>query len=279
VEKDASRKVSPEDVQEILRARPCLVIFDGLDEVIEPDLRNRLLARVEEFLRRAEQLEANLQVLATSRPTGYSDQFDPEKFWHLELQPMSPEKVRDYAQKWVHAKVPDEEEQRRVLDTLRECQQEEHTQLLLTTPLQVTIVLLIIKDGGRPPAQREALFHEYWGTIFRREKAKAKGVIRTEEPLLFDLHAYLGYLLQRRAASKNVRSLLPTAEFEKAVHSFLREKDNRSPEAVIRQRASQMVKEARDRLVLLVEPGPGLFGFELGAALLERRSSDVKIAV
>jgi len=59
-----------------------------------------------------------------------------------------------------------EEEQRRVLDTQEECVQEEHTRSLLTTPLQVTIVLLIIKDGGRPPAQREALFHEYWGTIF-----------------------------------------------------------------------------------------------------------------
>lgn len=263
IERDTSRRMSPEEVQNILRACPSLMIFDGLDEVIEPDLRGRLLARVEEFLERAEQLEANPQVLATSRPTGYSDQFDPQQFWHFELQPMSVEKVRDYAKKWVQAKVPVQEEQRRVLGTLEECLQEEHTRLLLTTPLQVTIILLIIKDGGRPPAQREALFHEYWGTIFRREKAKAKGIIRTEEPLLFDLHTYLGYLLQRRAASENVRSLLPTDEFEKAVHNFLCEKDSRSPEDVIRQRAAQMVKEARDRLVLLVEPVPGLFGFEL----------------
>ena len=118
MEKGTSRKVSPEDIQEILRTRPSLVIFDGLDEVIEPDLRSRLLTRVEEFLGRMEQLEANLQVLATSRPTGYSDQFDPERFLHLELQPMSTEKVRDYAWRWVHAKVPVEEEQRRVMDTL-----------------------------------------------------------------------------------------------------------------------------------------------------------------
>ena len=133
----------------------------------------------------------------------------------------------------------------------------------MTTPLQVTIVLLIIKDGGRPPAQREALFHDYWGTFFRREKAKAKGVIRTEELLLFDLQAYLGYLLQRRAATENVRSLLPANEFEGAMHSFLRKKDSRSPEDFIRLRAAQMVNEARDRLYFLVEPEPGLFGFEL----------------
>ena len=163
----------------------------------------------------------------------------------------------------MRTKVLVEEEQRRVLDTLEECLQEDHTRSLLTTPLQVTIVLLIIKDGGRPPAQREALFHEYWGTIFRREKAKAKGVIRTEESLLFDLHAYLGYVLHRRAAGKNVRSLLPAAEFENAVHSFLRGRDSRSPDDTVRQQAAQMVAEARDRLFLLVAPEPGFFGFEL----------------
>src|SRR4030095_7773642 len=212
--------------QDILCTYPSLMIFDGLDEVIEPDLRDQLLTQVEAFLGRAEQLGATLQVFATSRPTGYSEQFDPKQFWYLELQPMSKEKVGDYAQRWVRTKVLIEEEQRRVLDTLEECLQEEHTRSLLTTPLQVTIVLLIIKDGGRPPAQREALFHDYWGTFFRREKAKAKGVIRNEELLLFDLQAYLGYLLRHRAATENVRSLLPANEFEKAMHSFLRQKDS-----------------------------------------------------
>jgi hypothetical protein len=263
MEKGTSRKISPEGVQKILRSHPSLVIFDGLDEVIESDRRSRLLTQVEHFLGRMEQLGAKLQLLATSQPTGYTDQFDPERFLHLELQPIFMGKVRNYAGRWVHAKVPSEEEQRRVLDTLKECQQEEHTRLLLTTPLQVTIVLLILKDGGRPPAQREALFHDYWGTIFRREKAKAKGVIRTEELLLFDLQTYLGYLLQRRAAAENVRSLLPIDKFERSMHNFLRGKDSPSPENLIRQRATQMVNEARNRLYLLVEPEPRLFSFEL----------------
>lgn len=180
-----------------------------------------MLSRVEEFLGRAAQLNADTLVLATSRPTGYSDQFDPKQYLHLELQPMSVQKNRDYASSWADAKVTTEEERRRVKDTLEECLQEEHTRLLLTTPLQVTIILLIIKDGGRPPAQREALFQHYWNTILRREKSKAKGVIRTDDSLLFNLHAYLGYLLHRKSASGNVRSLLSTEEFEGMVYEFL----------------------------------------------------------
>ena len=263
VHKSTSRAISPEDIQNILCDSPCLVVFDGLDEVLEPRLRNRMLARLSEFLGRADQLGADLQVLATSRPTGYNDQFDPERFLHLNLLPLSPDRVSFYARRWTGAKVRLEEERERILDTLAECQEDQQVQLLLTTPLQVTIVLLIIKDGGHPPRQREALFNDYWGTIFRREKAKAKWVIRSEESSLFDLHAYLAYLLHRRAASENITALLPEAEFYEAVQSFLRQEDRVSPDESIDARAEQLVSEARDRLVLLVEPQTGLFGFEL----------------
>lgn len=263
VHKGTSRAISPEDIQNILCGNPCLIVFDGLDEVMEPKLRTCMLARLSEFLGRADQLGADLQVFATSRPTGYSDQFNPEQFLHLNLLPLSAERASFYARRWTRAKVIKEEEREHIMETLVECQKDEQVKLLLTTPLQVTIVLLIIKDGGRPPRQREALFNDYWGTLFRREKAKAKWVIRSEESSLFDLHAYLAYLLHRRAASEDITALLPEAEFYEAVRSFLRQEDRVSPDESIDARAEQLVSEARDRLVLLVAPQPGLFGFEL----------------
>ncbi len=263
--KGASRpgEVNAITIQEVLKANPTLLIFDGLDEVTEQALCTRMLTCIERFLARVEQLGTDMQVIATSRPTSYRDQFTPKLFWHLELQPMSVERVREYATRWTHLKEPIEEEQRRIKETMEECLKESHTRPLLTTPLQVTIILLIIKDGGRPPSQREELFQQYWITILRREKSKAKGMIRTEDTVLFGLHAYLGYLLHRNAVGKNVRSLFLIDEFEQLVCSFLQSKDDVSPPEVIRQRAAHMVEEARTRLVLLVEPEPGFFGFEL----------------
>jgi hypothetical protein len=281
VHKCTSRETLPEDIHCVLRTCPCLIVFDGLDEVMEPTLRNRMLARLGEFLGRAHQLGANLQIVATSRPTGYKDQFDPERFLHLNLLPLSSERVSLYAHRWIRAKVSLEEERERILETLAECQENEQVKLLMGTPLQVTIVLLIIKGGGHPPRQREALFNEYWGTIFRRENAKAKWIILSEEASLFDLHAYLAYLLHRRAASEGTSSLLPEAEFHEAVRGFLRQKDTVSPDEFIDRRAAQLVSEARERLVLLVEPQSGLFGFELrplqeffAAAYLAQTASD-----
>lgn len=256
-------EVTGRDIQDLLRTHPVLLILDGLDEVTETELRRNVLVNVEGFLDRAKHMDSDLRVIATSRPTEYSGDFDPAEFWHLELQPMNAEKVRAYANKWVLVKVPVEDDRKRILDTLEDCLKEEHTKLLLTTPLQVTIVLLIIQSGGRPPSLREALFQEYWNTILRREKAKGKGVIRSDDQTLFDLHAYLGYVLHQRAAGENVRSLLPTDDFQRVIHDFLREKDRISGEDAVRDRASQLVREATFRLVLLVEPEPGLFGFEL----------------
>jgi hypothetical protein len=70
VGKASSREVSSDNIQKILKARPALVIFDGLDEVMEPALRIQVMERIEEFLERSKVSDCNLQVLATSRPTG-----------------------------------------------------------------------------------------------------------------------------------------------------------------------------------------------------------------
>jgi hypothetical protein len=275
--------VSTEDVQEILRHRPSILILDGLDEVVAPQLQEQMLARIQDFIARAEVLDADLMVVATSRPNEYKNQFDPEKFLHLELPYLSDQKVSEYAKKWVLAKNLRDEEQDRIICTLEECQQDRSIAALLKTPLNVTISLLIIKDGGRPPSQREALFYEYWITIFRREKSKARGIIQSDESILFELHTYLGYLLHRRASEKNVRSLLSEEDFRKAVREFLRKKDKRSSEDAINSKMEQLVKEAQERLVLIVAPEPGLFGFELrsfqeffAAVYLAQTATDTK---
>ncbi|GCE04252.1 dsDNA nuclease domain-containing protein [Dictyobacter aurantiacus] len=258
------REVDEKIIHEILRTRPTLLIFDGLDEVTEQNLCDQMLSCITEFLSRAEQLRANMQVIATCRPTSYKDQFSPDNFWHMELQPMSVEKVNEYAANWINIKAALlEEEQRRIKQTLDECLNERHTRDLLTTPLQVTIILLIIKDRGRPPSQREALFEKYWTTILDREKAKAQGMILTDDLLLFSLHAYMGYLLHRNAATENTRSLLPANEFVQLVCHFLYSQNNRLSAQAIQQRAEQIVEEARTRLVLIVEPEKGFFGFEI----------------
>ncbi|NPC76062.1 hypothetical protein HPP05_40680 [Corallococcus exiguus] len=258
-----SRTIDAEQIQKIISKNPTLLLLDGLDEVMNPELRNKMLTCIREFLSRAEILGADIHTISTSRPTGYSNDFNPNTHSHFQVLALSKTRAREYAKKWIEARRLPEEEHRRIFDTLTNAQAIEHTKALLTTPLQVTIVLVIIKDRGRPPAQREALFQRYWDTILSREKSKSNEVIKSEEGLLFDLHAHLGYLLHRQAAGNATDSLLSSEQFEAVVLQFLKSKDHRASEATLTQRAKSLVAEARNRLVLIVEPKPGSIGFEL----------------
>ncbi|MEG3988949.1 NACHT domain-containing protein [Microcoleus sp. S28C3] len=255
--------ISPKDIQEIFQCKECLLILDGLDEVVDPNLQERMLQRIYSFLEWAENLNVNLKVVTTSRPNIYEDQFDPKSFLHLELLPLSSKQVKKYAEKWVETRNLRKEERDRIIRTLAECQQDERISTLLKTPLQVTIILLIIKNGGRPPGEREYLFDKYWDTILKREKSKDKDIIKSDENTLLNLHAYFGYLLHCRASNQNVQSLLSEEEFKESIFKFLRKRDSQSSPKDLNLRVKQFITDAKDRLVLIVSPQPGLFGFEL----------------
>ncbi|MEH2302152.1 MAG: NACHT domain-containing protein [Nostoc sp.] len=117
--------VSPKDIQDILCCRPCLLILDGLDEVGIPELQEKMLVRIKNFLSVVESLNADLMVVGSSRPKEFDKQyksyFNTKEFLHLELIDMSAQKVNEYAEKWVLAKKIKDEEKQRIISTLEEC--------------------------------------------------------------------------------------------------------------------------------------------------------------
>lgn len=167
-------EISAATVQDIFEQKECLLILDGLDEVSDARLQQRMVEEISTFLDWTENIKVDLKVVVTSRPNMYKQQFNPEIFPHLELLPLKKEQRTEYAQKWVKTREIADGEQTRILDILKECEDDERISRLLTTPLQVTIILLIIKNGGRPPGERETLFDEYWRTILKREKVRTK---------------------------------------------------------------------------------------------------------
>lgn len=114
IKRATSRTLEPEHLHSILRDNPCLLILDGLDEVTDAELRKRLLSEIDDFVDRAERaLHADMQVFATTRPTGYSNQFNSKQYLHLRLVGLEPPQVREYVRRWAvarsldHAKEPE----------------------------------------------------------------------------------------------------------------------------------------------------------------------------
>jgi len=257
--------LSMEQMREVLRRNRTLIILDGLDEVSEPTLRTRVIDAIDAFLERVESaLGADVQVVGSSRPTGYEDEFRPDRFIHLELLPLSEERAGEYVERWVTARGLGRERAESVRAHYRESVDDAQIRLLLTTPLQVNIVIYVILSGGRPSHQRESLFSDYVDVIYRRERSKPRSTLKTEKDTLLGLHQYLGYLLHRRASqSRHVASTLTSEEFREEVRRFLRHANPYLDPPKLEQQTETLVSEARERLVLLVESSPDRFGFEL----------------
>jgi len=261
----STRACTTEDIHTLTAHNPVLLILDGLDEVMEPEVRTLMLERIDEYIARcSDVLEADLQVVATSRPTAYSGQFSSDEFLHLTLAGLTVDQISDYMRKWSVARQLDDGKARRLKQTMAACIEDPQISLLTNTPLQVTILILIILSGGTPPKQREALFDDYLEVIYKRERAKAPSLIKTERQLLFGLHQYIGYLLHREAATtQNVSAELDAESYAKAVRTYLRFNDPYLDSAQLDEQVNLITREAGQRFVLLVESTPGTWGFEL----------------
>jgi len=265
IQRTTSRTISPNDLHNIIRGNPTLLILDGLDEVTDLSLRKVLLSRLSEFTGRCDTvIKADVQILASTRPTSYIEQFDPHNFLHLRLTKLKPEQVMAYVSRWTKAKNLDPTKEDRVIRTAQECLADRDISLLTSTPLQVTILLLIISSGGKPQYQREALFNDYLEIIYRRETAKGRNIIESDKELLIGLHRYIGYVLHEKTTQpETTGAVLPLSEYSKAVEVFLRWNDPYAMEEKRQSDLAAITKEAGERLVLIIEPTKDHFGFEL----------------
>jgi predicted NACHT family NTPase len=74
-----------------------IALFDGLDEIFEPQLREQILIDIKGFSLKYPQVK----ILITSRWLGYkAESLDHAGFEHFMLQDFEPEQIRDFIQRW-----------------------------------------------------------------------------------------------------------------------------------------------------------------------------------
>lgn len=264
VSHEAAREVSSEDIQEILKSSSVLLILDGLDEVPEKKLRKRVIDNVITFIHQVRNvLKTDLRVIATTRPYGYSEDFDPTRFLHLNTERLTPTQAKNYVHLWTKAREPVPREADRIADTLKVCSQDKIVSVLTHTPLQVTILLVIIRARGTPPKQREELFERYMDIIYRREQKNRPELLRTEQDTIYGLHKYLAYLLHKRAETDRTAALMDLSEFKRRVRDYLAYTNPVLNKEELDDKVNQIIVEARERLVLIESPRAEKIGFSL----------------
>ncbi|MEV4274033.1 NACHT domain-containing protein [Micromonospora aurantiaca (nom. illeg.)] len=253
-------------LREWLREWPWLVVLDGLDEVASPEIRERMLSAVSDFYVDAAHLEADLLVVATTRPQGYRDEFAERIFDRLTLQPMEPSHALDYAGHLAKVRYnQDPDLKAEVEKRLRVAAAEPVTARLMRTPLQVTIMSLLLERRARAPQDRYGLFESYYNTLYDREIGKNTTVSRLlddQRRNIDHLHERVGLLLQIRAEhAGEAESQLPEEELHRLARARLIAEEYSHEDAV--RLATDLVHAATNRLVMLVGRDPGNIGFEV----------------
>ena len=134
-----------------------LVIFDGLDEVFDRGLRNRLKVRISEFAR----LNDGLRVIVTSRLSGYSRQeLDAGGFTHYTLDHFGPDEVAEFADLFYRALEPSRARAKVLTARLLTSVQVEGSPTMAEfagNPLLLTALAFLARSGEIPTSRLEAL--------------------------------------------------------------------------------------------------------------------------
>ncbi|MBF6173608.1 NACHT domain-containing protein [Nocardia blacklockiae] len=260
---DAS--ISPSDLHSWLRAWPWVVILDGLDEVSDAGLRRVLLERVTDFIETADNLHADLLLIATTRPLGYDERFDAELFTDVMLSRLTPQQARSFAREVVNSRHGEDPELRdRVMKRLTSASEDAATKRLMETPLQVTIMSIIVEGYGVLPVDRFGLFSLYYRTVYQREVDKPGSsiarILNEHKSDIDYLHARVALQLHVAAENAENNPTMSIPQLEAIARDRLQAQEYSPRE--IDTISSKLITAATHRLVLLVPAGDRI-GFEV----------------
>ncbi|MEU4221975.1 hypothetical protein [Actinoplanes sp. NPDC026623] len=249
-----------------LKSWPWLLILDGFDEVVAPKVREVMIDRIGDFFIDAGSVDADLMVIATTRPQGYSAEFSPSQYQHLRLMPLTQQQAVAYARMLADVRLADDPDARaNVLARASEAAKDPLTARLMTTPLQVTIMSLLLEGRARVPQDRYSLFADYYRTIYSREVAKSNATARLLEQhrrTVDKLHDKVGLQLQNQAeATGGADVALPHLAVQQMARTILDQEDYPAQEA--EELAHKIAKAATTRLVLLVPKHLDSVGFDV----------------
>jgi hypothetical protein len=251
--------VSVGSIRDLLKQRRWMVVFDGLDEVPH-DVKNFVAGAVRDFLDDdVFASDADVFTICTSRPQGYSGQFDALDACMADLIPLSVEQALRCAEPLLRYQRSDEDADRHV-ETLQAASESPSVQELMTTPLQAHIMAIVVRGGARPPERRWKLFDNFYDVILKRETNREgidhrlAEIFRRHDDLLKTVHNRLGFALHAAAEmSAGAQSAMLRPEFERVVQGAARDMLEQDVDVTV----AALMEATTDRLVLVNTPDDG----------------------
>jgi formylglycine-generating enzyme required for sulfatase activity len=254
-------------LREALKVGRALILLDGLDEVRDINIRNTVVERVVDFFA-FHRREGNKFVL-TSRVVGYrAVRPSAEDLVECTIVDFEEDEIEEFIKYWTialerqaqgntaSAQADAETDRRELLDSI---QQNPGVRQLASTPLLLTILALMKRQGVSLPERRVQLYDQYVTTLLstwnraRSLSGRAPGrdidelqTVRILAPLALWMHE----------VSPGI-GLVGREDMRRKLEELFLERGEVSPH----QAARQFLTDVREHAALLLERGPGEYGF------------------
>lgn len=251
--------VTADDVQDIFRRLPSMVVLDGLDEVGSTAARGRVVTEIDKFVARAKVYPEPPRVVVTTRPSaGVLPEPSPERFETIALNQLTTEQRDIYLRKWCSVREITGREGHALRNDFREKSREPYIAELAGNPMQLTILLdLLHRQGAATPAQRTDLYDKYVDLLLAREANKHPRVVKDHQEELREIIPFLGWYLHAHSEQSQISGRMTLAELKAAMLHFQRAHGNR--ETVV----DKLFEGASDRLWALTSKVDGTYEFEV----------------
>jgi len=188
-----------------------IVIFDGLDELLDAAQRSEVTAIVEQFC-----AEYPLTpVLVTSRIVGYDEaRLDDQEFTHFQIGRFTDAQVGDYVRKWFACEtLPSAADESRSAEAFLE--ESASISDLRASPLVLALMCILYRGEGSLPRDRAEVYGQCANLLFRRWDARRQ--IHQEmraghlvEPVLRHLAWWLFYSRPSQTSSHRAGTRQPS---------------------------------------------------------------------
>jgi hypothetical protein len=141
-----------------------VVIFDGLDELLDTTQRQEVSEDIESFCH----LYPSVPVIVTSRVVGYDQApLDPKRFRTYYIAPFREPQVSEYARKWFAAELElDDAERAQMVKTF--LAESERASDIRSNPLMLSLICNIYRGEGYIPQNRPDVYQKCATMLFDR---------------------------------------------------------------------------------------------------------------
>jgi tetratricopeptide (TPR) repeat protein len=247
-------------LDEQLKSGKALVMFDGLDEIFNNDLRGRVITEIHAFSNKYPQTK----IIVTSRRIGYDpEDLEKAEFQHFNLEDFDNSQIREFNKRWHSLALPDEslqerqETQKRLQSAINDSPA---IRQLAGNPLLLTM-MAILNRYKELPRRRIDLYEESTNVLLYQWEIEYKKMDLTLDDV--DLRAKQGMLRQiayrMQASEKGLGgNIIHRDDLEEEIADYYFNRLRGTESLTI---AGKIIEQLQKRDFILCQLGKDYYGF------------------